>query len=180
MVVVGEGQGGTPHAAGPGTADAFAALDAERTAPAATWIHAGAHRAEAGYLDPALGWVGVRADAAATGVHAALLPASGEAAQVLGSLLAGLNAYLSEHHGEPATVTMGAPQDGRDGSGMGAGTHPNHGDSARQDEARTGDGPSDGQAPSVGAIAPRDTRAVSAAAAANVLARSGTYVSVMA
>jgi hypothetical protein len=84
--------------------DPFAALDQEHAGPPGTWIHAGAHHAEAGYLDPALGWIGVRADAAATGVHAALVPAS------------------AEHHREAATVTMTAPQDGREGMGAGSGS----------------------------------------------------------
>jgi hypothetical protein len=107
--------------------DTFAALDAGRDALAPTWIHAGTHHAEAGYLDPALGWVGVRADAVGGGVHAALMPGSNEAAQVLGSHLAGLNNYLAEHHGQHATVTLATAQDGRgapsadQGSGSGEG-----------------------------------------------------------
>lgn len=119
------------HPAGRETVDPFATLDAERAAPLSTWIHAGAHHAEAGYLDPALGWIGVRADATANAVHASLLPSSGEAAQVLGSHLAGLNTYLSEHHGQSATVTMAAPQDGRGGMD----DHPGDRQSSRQEQA---------------------------------------------
>ena len=101
-----------------GVHDTFAALDADRTSPAPAWIHAGAHEAEAGYLDPVLGWVGVRAEAAGSGVHATVLPASTEAAQMLGGHIAGLNAHLAEHQGRSATVTLAAPQDGHAGSGM--------------------------------------------------------------
>jgi len=79
--------------------------------PAPTWIHAGARHAEAGYLDPALGWIGVRADTAGGEMHASLLPASSDAAQVLGSHLAGLNDYLTRQHGEAVSVTMAAPQE---------------------------------------------------------------------
>ena len=99
--------------------DPFLVLDGEHDAPLPAWIHAGTHHAEAGYLDPALGWIGVRADSASNGLHVALVPNSAEAAQVLGSQVAGLNAYLSEHRPEPATVIMTAPQDGRDGSMLG-------------------------------------------------------------
>ena len=176
----GERQAVMPHSAGPGTAETFAALDAQRSAPAPTWIHAGARHAEAGYLDPALGWVAVRADAGASGLHAALLPASGEAAQVLGSHLAGLNAYLSEHHGESATVTMSAPENARDASGMGAGTHPNQGDSARQDEARGREALADRQAPRVSGNSQRGSGAASGPIAAYLPAEGGRYVSVIA
>ena len=91
----------------PDPSDAVAALDAGRASPPTTWIHAGARHAEAGFLDPALGWVGVRADAVGNGVHAALVPGSADAAQVLETHMAGLNAFLSEHHGSSATVTLG-------------------------------------------------------------------------
>jgi hypothetical protein len=93
----------------------FAALDAGRPSPPATWIHAGTRHAEAGFLDPALGWVGVRADAVGDRVHAAVVPDSAEAAQVLGTHLAGLNAFLSEQHG--ATITMGSFDGGQSGQG---------------------------------------------------------------
>lgn len=110
-----EKRASSPHSAtAPGAVqvpDPFASIDAGRNVPAPTWIHAGARHAEAGYLDPSLGWISVRADAATSGVHAALVPASSEAAQVLGNHLAGLNNYLAERHGDAATVTMAAPQD---------------------------------------------------------------------
>ena len=105
--------------------DLFAALESDRVAPAPTWVYAGTHHAEAGYLDPALGWIGVRADASGKGLHASLVPPSAEAAQVLGSHLAGLNSYLSEHQG--GVVTMDAPQDGQVGTGAHPGNHqPSH------------------------------------------------------
>jgi hypothetical protein len=103
--------------------DAFAALDAASAEGKATWIHSGTQQAEAGFQDPALGWVGVRANTSGGGVHAELVPGSDNAAQTLGSHLAGLNTYLAEHHTPVETLTMAAPESGRSGldSGQSAG-----------------------------------------------------------
>lgn len=87
-------------------ADTFAALDSEPAAPPATWIHAGSNHAEAGYLDPSLGWVAVRAGVAGNTVHASILPSSAEAAQALGSHLDGLNSYLADHRVAAAQLTI--------------------------------------------------------------------------
>ncbi|HEY3624817.1 MAG TPA: hypothetical protein VGL00_00980 [Terracidiphilus sp.] len=125
-----------PDHIGAANANPFNALDAMHTLPGQAWISAGSHHAEAGYLDPALGWVSVRADAAPNGLHAALIPPSGEAAQVLGTHLQGLNAYLSEHHREPTTITISAPEDGRSEAGMRQGTHAERDDSARDEPAQ--------------------------------------------
>jgi len=94
--------------AGSGTGEAFTALDAEG-ANRVTWVHAGAQQAEAGFEDPRLGWVSVRADVSGGAIHAALVPASADAAQVMGGHLDGLNAYLSEHHSAVETITLAAP-----------------------------------------------------------------------
>lgn len=96
--------------AGPATRETFAALDAETAPGTPTWIHAGTQRAEAGFQDPALGWVGVRADMGAGGVHASLLPGSADAAQALGGHLAGLNSFLAEQHTPVETLTLAAPE----------------------------------------------------------------------
>lgn len=104
-----------------GARETFAALDAETAQATPTWVHAGAQRAEAGFEDPALGWVGIRADLSGGGVHAAVVPGSANAAEALGSHLAGLNAYLAEHHTGVETVTMTAPEGGWAQSGQGAG-----------------------------------------------------------
>ncbi|MGD0292561.1 MAG: hypothetical protein ABSB30_01780 [Terracidiphilus sp.] len=106
----------------PDSRETFATLDATGATAATTWIHAGTQRAEAGYQDPALGWVGVRADMSGGGVHAQLVPGSTDAAQALGSHLAGLNTYLAEHHTPVETLTLTAPEGGWSGlSGQGAG-----------------------------------------------------------
>ncbi|HTX77551.1 MAG TPA: hypothetical protein VMD29_15185 [Terracidiphilus sp.] len=96
----------------PAAAQTFAALDAQPPAPPATWIHAGATRAEAGYLDLSLGWVAVRADNSGAALRAAIVPSSPEAAEVLSSHLAGLNTYLADHHGAEAQLSISAPETG--------------------------------------------------------------------
>lgn len=90
--------------------EAFTALDTEVSPVAPTWVHAAAQHAEAGFEDPALGWVGVRAQLGGGGVHASLVPGSTDAALALGNHLAGLNAYLAEHHAEVSAVTLSAPE----------------------------------------------------------------------
>ncbi len=101
----------TATAASPG--ETFAALDGDAPGGSINWTHAGAHRAEAGFEDPALGWVGVRADVGGGSVHVSLVPGSAEAAQMLGGHLAGLNDYLAERHPDIGIVTVA----GHEGSG---------------------------------------------------------------
>ena len=97
--------------------EAFAALDAGTTVGTPTWTHIAGRQAEAGFQDPALGWVGVRADLNGGSVHAALVPASADAAQALSAHLAGLSAYLSERDTPVAALTMAAPENSRIESG---------------------------------------------------------------
>jgi hypothetical protein len=108
---------------GPDSRETFATLDAEATGGKPTWIHASAQRAEAGYNDPILGWVGVRADASGSGVHAEVVAGSADAAQALGSHMPGLNAYLAEHHTAVETLTLTSSESGWTGmsSDKGAG-----------------------------------------------------------
>jgi hypothetical protein len=169
-----ERQLNAPHHAVATAGDPFSALDVAHATPPLTWIHAGGHHAEAGYLDPALGWIGIRADAAGNGIHAALVPASAEAAQVLGSHVAGLNAYLTEHHREPATVTMGAPQDGREGLGNGS----RDGSSARQQDRRTGETRTEERA--LAGISPRGAVDAAGTTVARAPTLAGKHISVMA
>jgi hypothetical protein len=88
----------------------FAALDADGTATSPAWVRTGTHQAEAGFQDPELGWVTVRAHTGANGVHAALVPGSIDAALSLGGHLSGLNAYLAEHHAAIQPVMVSAPE----------------------------------------------------------------------
>jgi len=89
--------------------EAFAALDAEPAPGKQAWTHASPRQAEAGFEDPALGWVGVRADLSGGGVHASLVPASTQAAQDLGRHMDGLNTYLAEQHTPVDSLVMAAP-----------------------------------------------------------------------
>ena len=101
--------GSTATSPAPAPQETFAALDAGSAVGAPNWVHAGGRQAEAGFEDPALGWVGVRADLSGGSVHAAVVPGSTEAAQALSGHLAGLSTYLSENHTPVATLTMAAP-----------------------------------------------------------------------
>jgi hypothetical protein len=96
-------------------AKTFEALDAQGAPGRASWIHTGAQQAEAGFQDPELGWVGVRADASGGGIHAQLVASSADAAQALSGHMAGLNTFLAEHHTPVETLTLST----NSGSGMG-------------------------------------------------------------
>jgi hypothetical protein len=100
--------------------ETFLAMDAlgREALPAPAWVHAGTQRAEAGFNDPALGWVGVRAETGSGSIHATLVPGSEDASAVLSSHLAGLNSYLAEHHGQVEPVTVGSADHGRPGAGV--------------------------------------------------------------
>jgi hypothetical protein len=74
--------------------------------PEQRWTHAGTRFAEAGFQDPTLGWVSVRAERDSTGLHAVLVPASHDAGQMLSAHLSGLNAHLASQHIEVSSVTM--------------------------------------------------------------------------
>ena len=120
--------------------ETFAALDSTGNKGAPTWTHASAHQAEAGFQDPSLGWVAVRALADAKGIHAALVPGSTDAAQALGTHLAGLNAYLTEQRTPVATLTLAAQESQWAGQGMGQGSGQNtrQGEPQQQPDARDG------------------------------------------
>jgi hypothetical protein len=86
--------------------------------------------------------VGVRADLGGGSVHASLVPGSAEAAQMLGSHLAGLNDYLAERHSAVSPVTMAGHEGGgsssanaQSGSGANSGSHSGSQSSAQQDSA---------------------------------------------
>jgi hypothetical protein len=105
------------------TRDTFSAMDAgldAGTSPGTpAWTHAGSQHAEAGFSDPTLGWVGVRADLNAGGIHATLVPSSAEAAQALNGHLAGLSTHLVEQQSPVASLTMGSPSESGVENGMG-------------------------------------------------------------
>lgn len=139
------GQGTVHTAAGiePGPAgitaaprEPFAAIDSGTAVGAPGWIHAGGQHAEAGFEDPALGWVGVRADVSGGNIHAAVVPGSAEAAQALSGHLAGLNTYLSEQHTPVATLTVAAPDAGGIKAGVDQGKNESAGQSQNQNAAQ--------------------------------------------
>lgn len=124
---------GSSSAGETGARDTFAAMDAGSapgSAPGpASWVHAGTQQAEAGFNDPALGWVSVRADLHGGGVHAAVLASSPESAAALGGDLAGLSAHLAARQIPVDSVTVSASSgqeanlsnDLQQGSGQGRG-----------------------------------------------------------
>jgi hypothetical protein len=109
----------------PAAHETFAALDSG-VSHGPAWLHAGAHSAEAGFEDPTLGWVSVRADMSGGGVHAAVVPGTAEAAQTLSTHMAGLNNYLSEHRTAVHTLSLATPGSGsgfNQAAGQGSGQH---------------------------------------------------------
>lgn len=92
------------------TAETFAALDGAGSSMQSTWIHAGPHQAEAGFEDPSLGWVSVRAGSTSGGISAVVLPSSADATQALGAHMAGLHDYLREQHSPVESLTLASVQ----------------------------------------------------------------------
>jgi hypothetical protein len=110
----------TDAAAKPGSSvasseETFAAMDASFAPGRQSWGHTGAQQAEAGFQDPALGWVGVRADSSSGGIHAELVAGSPDAAVVLSGHMAGINAFLAEHHTPVETLTLSTTGGGAEG-----------------------------------------------------------------
>jgi hypothetical protein len=101
------------------TQDRFSALDAGTSPGTPAWTYAGSQHAEAGFRDPALGWVSVRADLNGGGIHATLVPSSAEAAQALNGHLAGLSTHLVEQQSPVASLTMASPSESGVENGMG-------------------------------------------------------------
>jgi hypothetical protein len=101
------------------TQDSFSALDAGSLPGTPAWTYAGSQHAEAGFRDPALGWVSVRADLNGGGIHATLVPSSPEAAQALNGHLAGLSTHLVEQQSPVTSVTMSSPSGNGVENGMG-------------------------------------------------------------
>ena len=99
--------------------DTISALDAGTSLGTPTWTHAGGQHAEAGFRDPALGWVGVRADLSAGGIHATVVPNSEEAAQALNGHLAGLSAHLVQQQTPVVSLSMASPSESGVENGMG-------------------------------------------------------------
>jgi hypothetical protein len=122
------------------SAETFAALDATAAPGKPAWIHTGAQQAEAGFQDPDLGWVGVRADSSGGGIHAELVASSTDASQALSGHMAGLNAFLAEHHTPVETLTLSTTGGGMESAsdqGAGGGMHQGTGEQAGRQLAQS-------------------------------------------
>lgn len=185
----GDAGGRSDARSGPTPGETFAALDADSGAVQPTWVHAGAQQAEAGYQDPTLGWVSVRADMSGGGVHAELVAGSADAAQALSGHMEGLNAYLADHHTPVETLTLSSPASGWSGMGGQAGS----GQGMQQNSGEQGAGQQMGQGVDAGfransaPIASQETATVELAAwaggveaGAQAGSSGGAYISVMA
>ncbi len=154
----------------------FRSLDDDHGLAPGAWIRAGAHRAEAGYLDPALGWVGVHAETVNGGLHAALVPSSAQAGQFLAGQVSGLHTYLSETQTQSATVTV-SPSDGAM-NGLASST-----DSRENRQDQPGGDQQSGSQTSM-QVAPAGTRETTAPGQGDlpggIWRSSGEYVSVLA
>jgi hypothetical protein len=175
-------QTSTTEAANSDSREAFSELDAGDGAGKPTWIHAGSQRAEAGFQDPALGWVGVRADTSGGGVHAQLVPGSADAAQTLTGHLSGLNAYLTEHHTPVETLTLSAPDSGWTGpssdQGQGQSMQQNTGQQTRQDADSGSQSSSSGNSPAQSASS--ETGVFQPGIHGSAASAGGIHISVMA
>jgi hypothetical protein len=99
--------------------DTFSALDGGSSLGTPAWTHAGGQHAEAGFRDPDLGWVGVRADLDTSGIHATLVPSSADAAQTLSGHLAGLSSHLVAQQASVASLSMASPGESGSENAMG-------------------------------------------------------------
>ena len=178
VVLAAHGDSAETRAAAP--QETFAALDAGSGVGTPNWIHADGRRAEAGFQDPALGWVGVRADLSGGSVHAALVPGSTEAAQALSGHLAGLNAYLAEQQTPVATLTMAAPGTSGTETGVDQSMRQSAGQHGEQNPAAA---QQSGAQPGAGALATAVGATTTNAgfdAIAYAVGSRGTHISVMA
>jgi len=178
-------------AGAPALRETFAALDSDAAPGALTWTHAGARQAEAGFQDPTLGWIGVRADRDGGGIHASLVPGSVEAAAELGSHLDGLNGYLAAQHTPVESLRMAAPEGNLSGAGAqqnlehgtgqgtGQGDHPGAGQNSRQSHADVQPaGAIDGSQRTTASV--HLDQPISVDSAAQAQRSGGTYISVVA
>lgn len=119
-----------------GAQETFAALDGEQRAATPIWVHTGGMKAEAGFKDPALGWVGVRAQAGESGVHAALVPGSADANRALTVNLPSIHEYLEERHTPVQTLTILSPESSWDGKNHSGGMEAGQGNGQQDQSGR--------------------------------------------
>lgn len=98
--------------------NAHATLDAKSAEVPARWTSSDPRSVAAGFQDPELGWVSVRAHTDASGLHATVIPSSQEAGQVLAGHMAGLAAHLSDRVATIDTLTIAVSADASSQSAM--------------------------------------------------------------
>jgi hypothetical protein len=86
-----------------------------------TWTHAAPRQAEAGFEDPSLGWVSVRAGLNAGSISAVVVPGSADATQALGAHMAGLHDYLADQHSPVESLALATAQNSGADAGWGQG-----------------------------------------------------------
>jgi hypothetical protein len=101
----------------------FSALDADSGSGQPVWTHTSARHAEAGYLDPNLGWVGVRADLNGHSVHATVVTSSSDAAQTLSQHMGSLGTYLQEQNSAVRSIGLTSSSGQELQNGMQSGTN---------------------------------------------------------
>jgi len=118
-----------------GQRDLLNALDDRMNLMDMHWLHTGPKRAEAGFQDPSLGWVTVRAETGPGGVHASIIPASQHATQVLDSHISELKAHLVGPDAAIRQLTLLRTHDAQLGAEVGgflnqrdSGTNQDHGE----------------------------------------------------
>jgi hypothetical protein len=109
----------------------FDELDRERNGAEMQWTTVSRNRAEAGFEDPTIGWVRVRAHLDGRGVHASVIPGSVEAATALSLHLGDLNSHLLRQHPEVHSVTLSAPSSGWSNCESATEMHQGHGNANR-------------------------------------------------
>lgn len=155
------------------SADTFRVLDTADATPHTTWIHASPRQAEAGYLDPTLGWIGVRAETTGSALHASILAGSADAAASISAHLAGLSTFVAEHHGASASVTLAASDNPQAGNAF---AQAGHGSSADRQSQPNAAAPDTHPGPASEDQSPHLTRTEQAAPAL----RPGSHISVLA
>jgi hypothetical protein len=99
----------------------FSALDGANSSMHFTWTHAAPHEAEAGFEDPSLGWISVRAGLNAGSISAVVVPGSADATQALGAHMAGLHDYLADRHSPVESLTLATAQNSGADAGLSQG-----------------------------------------------------------
>lgn len=178
-ISIGTAAGGKPGAT---TSESFAAMDAGSRVGAPSLVRAGGRSAEAGFEDPSLGWVGVRANLSSGSVHATLIPGTAEAAQVLSAGLTGLTAHLSSERVAVGAMSVESPT----GNGLAANVGQGSEQNARNQESQSAAVPASSNRHDLGS---RDSNAATSAtdsggnemgAAFWIDATRGTQISVLA